>query len=57
VIARNLQVYEDEHFFIGPRKPPLMCLNFLMEKHGLIKGNLPEIGIIAGIKNLKGERK
>jgi HTH-type transcriptional regulator / antitoxin HigA len=57
LIARNLKLYEDEHFFI-PQSTPVEILKFLMKEHGLTQRDLPEIGSQSLVsKILSGGRK
>ena len=57
LIARNLQLYEEEHFMLE-QAPPTDILAFLMDEHGLSQKDLPEIGSQTLVsKILKGERQ
>ena len=43
LIGENLQRYEQEHHAV-PHSTPVVTLKFLMERHSLTQGDLPEIG-------------
>jgi len=58
LIARNLKIYEDEHFPLKKTASPIEILQYLMEEHGLTQADLPEIGSQSLVsKILQGKRK
>lgn len=57
LIARNIQIYENQHFPLD-QVTSADVLAFLMEEHGLSQIELPEIGSQSLVsKILKGERQ
>ena len=57
LIGENIHRYEQEHHAI-PYSAPEDVLRFLMEQHGLMQGDLPEIGSQGVVSEvLSGKRK
>lgn len=56
LIARNLEIFEEQHFPLE-HSNPIDILKFLMKEHGLTQSDLSEIGSQSLVsKILKGER-